>query len=438
MRIGLRLEGHACHGVMAAGAAVVETVAVTDAGSLVDAADQALEVLRRTGGAAVTEITFDVGRVLTSRPLSNVAVIRISPRPPADSFHTARLPRIVEGVASRIVHVRGGHDIRAHELASLDLAGFMKELPSIVGGHRNVAITALGSTSTDVHEARIADAILAYDSGVGISISHDFFANAFQDRDFTTTLNSALMETGEYLATALEQLCRRHFPGAEPCFVKNDGGKARMRQLAATPVHALHSEPASRLLGLALLTGEQDAEIVMVDDMEAAVGAIRGGIPASTSRIKMRYEARLASNAAAVVDYTANYPLHPLAHAIVADLRKDRSESMPFGLDATISTDEDAALLGCAAAPWTAWIDRLESVANKEDLQRVQRLAEEDAKSIVIQSGASPEFTKIMESNAYALPYGNPGIVRVRVQAAERSGQGIGVPFSGPQGRAAA
>jgi len=432
MRIGLRLEEHACHGMMTAGATVMAKSVVTGAGSLVDAADQALAMLRKAGGANVSEITVDVGRVLSTRPLSKVAVIRISPRPPADVFHTARLPRIVDGVASRIVHVRGGHDIRAHELASLDLAGFTRDLPAIVEGHRNVAITALGATSTDEHEARIADAILAHDSGIGISISHDFFANAFQDRDFTTILNSALMETGEYLASALEQLCRRHFPGAEPSFVKNDGGKARMRQLAATPVHALHPEPASRLLGLAMMTGEPDAEIVIVDDNEATVGATRGGIPASSSRIAVRYEARLASNAAAVVGYTANHPLPSLSPAVVADLRHDRSESMPFGLVSTVGTNEDTALIGCAAAPWTAWIDRLENVANKEDLQRVQRLAEEDAKSIVIQWGASPELTQIMESNAYALPYGNPGIVRVRVQAAERSDQGIDLRPSGP------
>lgn len=426
MRIGLRLEEHACHGVILSGRTIVANAAVLDTGSLIKAAEQALYVLGQIKGATVSEITVDVGRVLTSRPLSNVAVIRVSPRPPADAFHTSRLPRIVEGVATRIVHVRGGHDIRARELAPLDLASFKKSVASVVEGHRNVAITALGATSTDEHEARIADAILAHDSGVRISISHDFFANAFRDRDFTTTLNSALMATGEYLAINLEQLCRRHFPGAEVSFVKNDGGRARIRQLAGTPVHALHPEPASQLLGLALLANEPDCEVIMAEDKAMMVGATRGGIPASSSLIRAEYEASLATNAAAVEKYTANHPTHPLTPTVVADLRKDRGEPLPFGLKATFSTHEDAALIGCASAPWTAWIDRLENVANKEDLQQVQRLAEEDAKSIVIQSGGSPALTRIMEANAYALPYGNPGIVRVRVQAADESDHGNG------------
>lgn len=438
MRIGLRLEENACHGVMLAGRTILANAAVLDTGSLTEAADQALRVLGHIKGATVSEIVVDVGRVLTSRPLSSVSVIRVSPRPPADAFHTPRLPQIVEDVATRIVHVRGGHDIRARELAPLDLTSFKKNVAAVVEGHRNVAITALGATSTDEHEARIADAILAHDSGVRISISHDFFANAFRDRDFTTTLNSALMETGEYLAITLEQLCRRHFPGAEVSFVKNDGGRARIRQLAATPVHALHPEPASRLLGLALLANEPDGEVIMADDKAMMVGTTRCGIPASSSLIRARYEASLATNVAAVEKYTANHPVHPLTPTVVADLRKDREEPLPFGLNATFSTHQDAALIGCAAAPWTAWIDRLENVANKEDLQRVQRLAEEDAKSIVIQSGGSPTRTRIMEANAYALPYGNPGIVRVRVQAADESDHGNGFQPPYEQQRVAA
>jgi hypothetical protein len=69
-------------------------------------------------------------------------------------------------------------------------------------------------------------------------------------------------------------------------------------------------------------------------------------------------------------------------------------------------------------APLTAWIDRLETVSGRGDLKRVQNLAEEDAHSAAVQLGASPRQTHILKSNVYAMPYGNPGIVRIRVQAA--------------------
>ncbi|GAA4657622.1 methylhydantoinase [Arthrobacter cryoconiti] len=425
MRIGLRVEDGACQGVMMAGQTKVAEVSTRDAASLSDAAEQTLNALSTTMGANVGEIIVDVGRVLSSRPLSNVAVIRISPRPPADVFHTSKLPRIVEGIATRIMHVRGGHDIRAHELAKLDLATFERNVASLVQGHRNVAITALGANSTDEHEARIADAILAHDSDVRISISHDFFANAFRDRDFTTTLNSALMETGEYLAVCLEQLGHRYFPGAKVSFVKNDGGRASISHLAVRPVHALHPEPASQLVGLALLSGQADGEIIVGSEHSVRAGTTRDGLPTSTSLLRNVYEASLATNAAAIEKYTAYHPVQPLTPTTVVDLRLDRDGPLPFGLEPSFSTQDDAALIGCATAPWTAWIDRLENVASKEDLQRVQRIAEEDAKSIVVQSGGSPVLTRVMEANSYALPYGNPGIVRVRVQAADNSEPGI-------------
>ncbi|BAS14868.1 hypothetical protein AHiyo8_31710 [Arthrobacter sp. Hiyo8] len=68
----------------------------------------------------------------------------------------------------------------------------------------------------------------------------------------------------------------------------------------------------------------------------------------------------------------------------------------------------------------------METVSGRADLQLVQRRAEEDAESAAVQLGASPGLTRIIESNVYAMPYGNPGIVRIRVQAAgEASGDTI-------------
>ena len=69
-------------------------------------------------------------------------------------------------------------------------------------------------------------------------------------------------------------------------------------------------------------------------------------------------------------------------------------------------------------APLTAWIDRLETVSGRVDLKRAQDVAEEDAHSAAVQLGARPGQAHIIESNVYAMPYGNPGIVRIRVQAA--------------------
>jgi hypothetical protein len=103
---------------------------------------------------------------------------------------------------------------------------------------------------------------------------------------------------------------------------------------------------------------------------------------------------------------------------VVADARTSQDIPPDYGLVPTLPDARDLTLIGCAATPLTAWIDRLESISGQADLQRVQNRAEEEARSAAVQLGASPTETRIIESNVFAMPYGNPGIVRIRVQAA--------------------
>jgi hypothetical protein len=389
------------------------------ASSLPEALESALSALRREFGSGITEITADVGRVLAERKLASVVAIRISPRPPADAFHDTVLPPLVEPAVTRTVHVAGGHDLRGRPLSPLNLESFLADLPGILAGSaRNVAITSVGSTASKEHETRIADAILSNDKDVRISISSDFYSSVFRDRDYTAILNSALMETGEELAAVLEEAGRRQFPASLLSFGKNDGGRAPLSRLAMAPVHGLHAEPAMAILGAATLAGIPEGEVILCTDGGVTVAHTRGGLPAARSVIRQGFAASLASNAAILEPYTVHHPVRGDFPSVVADLRERQDEALPFELVPTLPSSHDAALVGSAAAPLTAWIDRLETVSGRADLQRVQNRAEEDAHSAAVQLGASPGQTHIVESNVYAMPYGNPGIVRIRVQAA--------------------
>ncbi|BCW45273.1 hypothetical protein StoSoilB5_24570 [Arthrobacter sp. StoSoilB5] len=375
--------------------------------------------LRREFGSGITEITADVGRVLVERKPADVVAIRISPRPPADDFHMTVLPALVEPAVTRTVHVRGGHDLRGRPLARLDLEAFLADLPGILASDvRNVAITAVGSTASKDHETRIADAILSNDRDMRISISSDFHSSVFRDRDYTAILNSALMETGEELAAMLEEAGRRQFPATLLSFAKNDGGRAPLSRLALAPVHGLRAEPAMGILGAATLAGIPDGEVILCTEAGVTVGHTRGGLPVARSLIRQGFDASLASNAAILEPYTVHHPVRTDIPSVIADLREWQESALPFGLVPTLPAVQDAALVGSAVAPLTAWIDRLETVGGRVDLKRVQNLAEEDAHSAAVQLGASPGQTHIIESNVFAMPYGNPGIVRIRVQAA--------------------
>lgn len=419
MRVGLRLGGNSCRTVVLDGRTVVSAAREVRASSLPEALESSLSGLRREFGSRITEITADVGRVLAERKLAGVVAIRISPRPPADAFHETVLPPLVEPAVTRIVHVLGGHDLRGRPLSRLGLEAFVADLPGILsGGARNVAITSVGSTASKEHETRIADAILGNDRDMRISISSDFYSSVFRDRDYTAILNSALMETGQELAAVLEEAGRRQFPASLLSFGKNDGGRAPLSRLGLAPVHGLHAEPAMAILGAATLAAIPEGEVILCTEAGMTVGHTRGGLPAARSLIRQGFEASLASNAAILEPYTVHHPVRMDIPSVIADLRERQDTALPFGLVPTLPTSQDAALVGCAAAPLTAWIDRLETVSGRVDLQRVQNRAEEDAHSAAVQLGASPGQTRIIESNVYAMPYGNPGIVRIRVQAA--------------------
>lgn len=419
MRVGLRLQGTSCRAVVVDGRTVVSAAREVKAGSLSEALESSLSGLRREFGSGITEITADVGRVLVERKPADVVAIRISPRPPADDFHMTVLPALVEPAVTRTVHVRGGHDLRGRPLARLDLEAFLADLPGILASDvRNVAITAVGSTASKDHETRIADAILSNDRDMRISISSDFHSSVFRDRDYTAILNSALMETGEELAAMLEEAGRRQFPATLLSFAKNDGGRAPLSRLALAPVHGLRAEPAMGILGAATLAGIPDGEVILCTEAGVTVGHTRGGLPVARSLIRQGFDASLASNAAILEPYTVHHPVRTDIPSVIADLREWQESALPFGLVPTLPAVQDAALVGSAVAPLTAWIDRLETVGGRVDLKRVQNLAEEDAHSAAVQLGASPGQTHIIESNVFAMPYGNPGIVRIRVQAA--------------------
>ncbi|MFF2318812.1 hydantoinase/oxoprolinase N-terminal domain-containing protein [Arthrobacter sp. NPDC058097] len=387
-----------------------------------EALESSLSVLRREFGSGIAEITADVGRVLVERKLADVVAIRISPRPPADDFHMTVLPPLVKPAVTRTVHVRGGHDLRGRPLARLDLEAFLADLPGILASDvRNVAITSVGSTASKDHEMRIADAILSNDRDMRISISSDFYSSVFRDRDYTAILNSALMETGEELAAMLEEAGRRQFPATHLSFAKNDGGRAPLSRLALAPVHGLRAEPAMGILGAATLAGVPEGEVILCMEAGATVGHIHGGLPVARSLIRQGFDASLASNAAILEPYTVHHPVRTDFPSVIADIRERQESALPFGLVPTQPAVKDAALVGPAVAPLTAWIDRLETVSGRVDLKRVQNLAEEDAHSAAVQLGASPGQTHILESNVYAMPYGHPGIVRIRVQAAGES-----------------
>ncbi|MFC4222457.1 hydantoinase/oxoprolinase N-terminal domain-containing protein [Lysinibacter cavernae] len=416
LRAGIRLSPSAFHYAITDGDACV--AAGTRAGftTLSDTVAAAFAEISSAAPRVVREATVDVSGVLETLTPAPVVAIRVSPRPP-DAMHAHQLPAQAADAVILSVHVKGGHDLRGQELTSLDLDGFREHIPAILStGARAIAITGVGAMTTRDHETRIADELLEANSELHVTISHEFLSSSFVNRDYTAVMNAGLASAGAKLASMLELSCSRYLPKAELSHLKNDGGKAPVRRLAVTPIHALYSRWAAELCGVAFLASAPDGELVVSSDEGTSVSWMHSGLPLARSVVDEGSHLTIASNTAIRHPFTLNHRVPPL----IADLRGDTSQPLPFRLQSTFTLPDglEAVSVGCAIAPYTVWVDRFATAPDVDTLNRVLRAAEEDARSIVVHLGAEPTTASIIEANSFAVPFGNPDVVRLRVRAA--------------------
>jgi hypothetical protein len=364
---------------------------------------------------SLKSVTFDVGGLLRPDPSGRVLVLRISPRPPVDAVHTLATPDDLRSCVAASLTLRGGHDSQGREFRPLDLASLRNALSEHDTGNGVVAaITAVGSTGNPEHERRAADVILDLVPGARISLSHSFYAKAFRDRDYTTTLNASLLVRGEQLAERFDLVAAKLLPGVPVSFGLNDGGRAPIRLLGATPVHAVRATPALRVQGARQLADLDDGDVAIIDEDSAVVGHVQRGVPAAQGLVRRGDRPGLASNVGRVEQYSPRYVERANGPSAVVDSRfepdLDRDESK-------ISYARvDLGALGAAVAPLSVWSDSLRYASNSDELRRILRDVEEDLRSQCIHWGAGPESTRLIESSAVRTAYGSRDVVRVRVR----------------------
>jgi hypothetical protein len=373
--------------------------------------------LARLPGAALESVTVDVSALLQAERQKRVIAIRISPRPAVDEIHEMPVSAELADSVSHTLHVTGGHDMRGRPLRDLGVASLRDALHQASGDAELVAaVTAVGSIANPDHEQRAADVILEAFPDARISLSHDFFSSAFRDRDFTATANAALLQSGEQLAAGIERAAREQLPGAAVSFGLNDGGRAPIRRLGATPVHAIRAAAALRVQGARHLADVDEGDLVIIEDDAAVVGHVHNGVPAAHTVVKRGREPSLASNGARVDTYSPTMLSDLLSPAAVVDARADVSRMPPFTPAPGLRAGVDLGALGAAVAPLSSWSDYLGHASNATELQAVLRLTEEELRSQTIHWGAAPDCTRVVESNAYTLAYGSRNVVRIRVR----------------------
>jgi len=413
MRAGIRFDGARCSAVVvdAWGAVIAEYAQSSEPEQSVH---EVFGWLARRAGA-LSSVTLDVSTLLRVERQKRIIAIRIGPRPAIDDIHELAVsPQLIDSVR-RTVHVTGGHDMRGRPLRDLGLETLRRELEAVGPGDLVASVTAVGSIANPDHEQRAADVILAAFPDARICLSHDFFSSALRDRDFTSTMNAALLQSGEELAARIEQAAHAQLPGVPVSFGLNDGGRAPIRGLGTTPVHALHATAALRIQGARHLAGVSEGDLVIIDDDSVVVGHVHNGVPAARTVVKRGREPGLASNAVHTDTYSPTLISDFLTPAAVLDVRASSAPLPTNAPEPTVQTAVDLAALGAAVAPLSSWADFLGQASSALELQAGLRSTEEDLRSQTIHWGAGPNATRVVESNAYTLAYASRHVARIRV-----------------------
>jgi hypothetical protein len=415
VRAGVRFDGARCIVVLVNADGSVAAGHEQTAPDAEHGVPELLGWLARHGGDDLRSVTFDVSTLLRFEDRGRILAIRVSPRPAVDDIHELGIaPELTASVRGPL-HLTGGHDMRGRALAGLALDALDEALADLDPTDRVLAsVSAVGSIANPEHEQRVADAIFARFPDARVSLSHEFYSSALRDRDFTATANVALLESGERLAGLIESAASVHLPGVEVAFGLNDGGRAPIRRLGATPVHAVRAARPLAVQGARQLAGFENGELVLIDE-DVAVIHVHDGVPAVQSVLARGLERGLASNWVRIDSWTPALTTVGASPAAVVVTQSDRT--LPIGApEPTVRCDVDLIALGAAVAPLSSWADFLAHASTSAELDGVLRATEEELRTQATHWGAAPDDTRVVESSAYTTAYGSRNVIRIRVR----------------------
>lgn len=364
-------------------------------------------------------VVFDVSAALSTNPAPSITVVRIAPRPPIDVEHELATDlRSFEG--ADVTHVRGGHNALGEELARLDLEALAALAASRDRPTRYV-ITSVGSLAHPQHEIRAEQLLSGSPLTVKVESSRSFHSSSFATRERTALVNQALLPQAEALGTTLALVAGEAVPRARLYVATNDGGRAPLSRLSVTPVHSLLSGRAAELVGAAAVVGVADGQLIYSSDGALLSGEMLNGVPAVTPFAARSPVGRLATQSANT---------HPVDPATVGDrLRSPSNAGRPLAMvvqaDAELAgpvsgpmsrVAYDLRAFGAACTFHTEWINRFIRVANPEEMTRELALGEARVTARLIDAGAPPSQTRIVESRVETTAYETANVVAVRVR----------------------
>jgi N-methylhydantoinase A/oxoprolinase/acetone carboxylase beta subunit len=225
--------------------------------------------------------THATNAVLERRRLHEVAVLRVgAPSSTAVEPLFGWPADLVVAVGGRTKIVRGGSEYDGREIVPFDADATREFFLSVRGDVDAVAISAVFSPTSPVHEVAAADIardVLGPD--VIISLSHEIGSLGLLPRENATVLNAALAGVAAEVAAALTTALEEHQIDASVLFAQNDGTLMALDYAVRFPILTIGSGPANSIRGAAFLTGLSDALVADVGGTSTDFGMLVNGFP---------------------------------------------------------------------------------------------------------------------------------------------------------------
>jgi N-methylhydantoinase A/oxoprolinase/acetone carboxylase beta subunit len=242
-----------------------------------------LEALDRVvDGRPVARVAFGtthaLNAVLERRGLRGVATVRLgAPGTEAVPILAGWPDDLRDTISAGTWIARGGVEIDGRVVATDrdELVGIAEAIQR-AGEARALAVVGTFSP-LDPAQEHDAAGLLADLTGLPVSIGSDIGGLGLLERENATTLNAALGDLVDRLATELEAAASRL--GARAYMTQNDGTLMSLAHARRAPVLTIGAGASNSLRGAAVLSGRTDALVIDVGGTSTDVGALARGFP---------------------------------------------------------------------------------------------------------------------------------------------------------------
>ncbi len=230
--------------------------------------------------AVVIGTTHFINAIVSASGLVPVVALRLCTDDPTLGPFTDWPPALAATVNDGVRFASGGHQFDGRTLNALDEDGIRGIATGLrAQGRQHMAITAVFSPVSDVHEIRAAEIVREVHPEVGITMSHEVGRVGILERENAAILNECLRPMAVSVVDGLVAAIRDMGVDAGIYLSQNDGTLMSLERARQYPIFTIASGPTNSMRGAAFLTDATDAIVVDVGGTTTDVGMLRGGYP---------------------------------------------------------------------------------------------------------------------------------------------------------------